>query len=405
MRLLVAALIVATGLCGPSQDEGVPEMPNLPDLPDEEMAAPVDSEHLLADLVDSLAKLPANDIVTKDQTIKSLAKTVFASAAKTIEQEQEADPMLSGPMAEISHEKHLGLSSDQLGDLKASEAHLKEYEHDFHPDQIPAEVVFAMKSQTMQKLDTDGDGLLSLQEVTAQLKKIMPTVDKLDGLKKKSEELHTLTDIMEKLDLNGDDELSKSELFPDSPKDKEHTKLEDMQFSLADENGNHKLSEGEFFMFTHPEYSANKKAYFALKGEDHLATLDLNKDTKVSWEEFQAGMQKADHPPSPKLARIMFDRADTNHDTALSLGELTGMERNKMLHSVDHESRRIIKLADDDGDGKISLTEIIKNTARFNGKFSDWLSDPDVLMFKVNSQAREGEVDSLTNVGNYHDEP
>lgn len=391
MLLLVVVLLAAQVVA-----ETMPEMPDIGEFKAPPIPEPVNSAVLLGDLVDSLTHLPASAIHTKDKTVKALAKTVFSTAAAGIEKIQEGDPMLSGTMKEISHE-HLGLSAGQLHDLKHSEAHLKAIEADYNPNQIPAEVVFAMKKETMKKVDSDGDGLLSQAEVSAQLMRIMPTVDKMDGLKKKQEELHLLTDIMHHLDKDKDKELSKSEVFPDAPKDKVHAKLQDMQFKLADENHDSKLNEGEFFLFNHPEYSDNKEAYFSLKAEDHMASMDTNHDGKVSWNEFKNGYgtQSATSAAMPSVKHV-FDLADSNKDSSLSFDEMRVMERNKMKQSLQKESADIIKTADDNHDGKLSLSEIINHTESFSGKFSDWMSDPDVLMFEVKGLARADETHSLS---------
>jgi Ca2+-binding EF-hand superfamily protein len=136
--------------------------------------------------------------------------------------------------------------------------------------QIPTRAALTSNiDQSFKAADTNGDGVLSVQEVSATEAKVLK--QRVEVARQRMEQEFT------KLDTNKDGQLSKAE-----------------------------------FMAAAPQGPATKPT-----GADVLAQLDKNKDGKITLDEYRA----------PMLAR--FDAADTNHDGTLSTAERQAAAKSK----------------------------------------------------------------------------
>merc|ERR1712032_1222203 len=157
-------------------------------------------------------------------------------------------------------------------------------------------------------------------------------------------------------------------------------------FNIADENQDGELNGTEFFNFLHPEESKNPKLLHHLARED-LRDRDVNKDGKLSFKEFSATLWhdikpsaevdddgKQQDPPDEdqdvvnKRAKSRFKELDMDHNGFLDSSEM--IVTVPILHPSEKTYARqqagyAFGAADENHDGKLSLTEMQTNSHVF----------------------------------------
>ena len=105
------------------------------------------------------------------------------------------------------------------------------------------------------------------------------------------------------------------------------------------------------------------------EAETCFAVGDRNGDNEVSMEEFVELLSSSSSPSSGPIKKFFnycveqaFNNIDTNRDGSLSYEELSGSLR--VGGFSDQEIHTIFALADHDGDGEISLNELIRSLSK-----------------------------------------
>lgn len=110
---------------------------------------------------------------------------------------------------------------------------------------------------------------------------------------------------------------------------------------------------------------------FAMANPDHHhATMDANKDGKISADEHTAG------------ARAMFEKMDANKDGSVTAAEMTAAHKDvtgKPAKKSDMSAQDKIKAVDADGDGKLTAAEHASGSASM---FTKMDTDKDGFMSK-----------------------
>lgn len=135
------------------------------------------------------------------------------------------------------------------------------------------------------------------------------------------------------------------------------------------------MNNEEFIYFLHPEY--NKEAMMSL-AEDLIKRLDGNHDQALSEEEFLAYYSKKmghvytkNEDKQKELLerwRRTFHRAiDANGDGTADVKEFADfLDPSNEYHATD-EASYLISQADRDGDGRLTLQEVLKHSDLFAG--------------------------------------
>ncbi|CAL9131176.1 uncharacterized protein LOC135626362 [Musa acuminata AAA Group] len=149
------------------------------------------------------------------------------------------------------------------------------------------------------------------------------------------------------------------------------------QFSNADRDGNGFLSAFEFNDFLHPEDSTNPKIQLWLLKEK-LREMDENKDGKLSFVEFGGRAQEiyqtyADFEEDDLRHHELdvedeFRKLDINRDRFLTAEELKPIIHRLYpgeLSQSKYYTKYLMHKADDDGDGKLTLEEMVHHQYAF----------------------------------------
>lgn len=390
MRLLptIFAILVASTTCafGDGDDRTAAAYPEGDEAG--ELAA---TEDLAGSLADMVSKLPRRDVPNADPTIKALGGTLLATAAEHIEADEDADPLEIKTRLET---ERTSLSDAEIQQIKTAENSIEKTALTLEKSkqkEIPTQTVYTLKDEKMRDLDTNNDGELEESELIAQMKKTLPAIRRLQKLRLKkfqSPEIHVMFNA---LDTNHDGFLSATEAFgaesPGSKKD-----YDQMKFKLADSNHDSKLTPDEFFVMINPEFAVNRKGYWNLKAADHMIVMDTKKTGKVTWAQYRRGISNFLPPTTSAFEKkqllanrkVEFGKVDEDHDGQLDITEM----QNLVARSEGQDEFKIvidqmIKIADDNHDGKLSLSEIIGHSNDFGSNIQEWFQDPKVLYFKA----------------------
>ncbi|XP_020619505.1 calumenin-like [Orbicella faveolata] len=148
--------------------------------------------------------------------------------------------------------------------------------------------------------------------------------------------------------------------FSDDGKDddiKEQMKEDEEKFKFADEDGDGKLDLEEYLAFYHPGDNP-RMAEFTI--EDSLKKHDKDKDGQISKKEFLATFSDVNDDAKEEMEKDFT----TNFDKDKS-GKLGKEEMKSWLFPDDdfsiEEPKTLIKEADENHDGKLTMDEIMKN--------------------------------------------
>ena len=258
--------------------------------------------------------------------------------------------------------------------------------------------------------DTDQDGKISFLEFS---KIMLPACqESLNKFWKCFSTVSSVREAFRKFDTDGDSQISRQEVMQGASSCGLRLSSEEVDtlFILGDKDGNGQIDFSEFAQImipTAPEKIAKLKKCFrnrseveaafrrwdinkdgsisldelksGLKGsgilfteqeaETCFAVGDRNGDNEVSMEEFVELLSSSSSPSSGPIKKFFnycveqaFNNIDTNRDGSLSYEELSGSLR--VGGFSDQEIHTIFALADHDGDGEISLHELIRSLSK-----------------------------------------
>uniref|UniRef100_A0A673CPH2 Reticulocalbin-3 n=1 Tax=Sphaeramia orbicularis TaxID=375764 RepID=A0A673CPH2_9TELE len=234
--------------------------------------------------------------------------------------------------------------------------------------------------QIVKKIDTNGDNLLSAEEITLWIQHVYRKYA-LDDAEERFPEFDTDKDgavTWEEYNL-----VSHGQLFSfDDSTDLDDTEKESLRhlqmkerrrFDFADVDGTLGLNVTEFLAFTHPS-EVDHMADFAI--EDVLSEYDSDKDGFISLSEFIGDVRGDDDSPSQweieETVRFK-DLYDQDKDGKLNRDEQLRWVAPNSYGSAREEAHHLIKEMDRDGDGQISEAEVLKNQDTFmNSEVTDY---------------------------------
>jgi len=216
-----------------------------------------------------------------------------------------------------------------------------------------------------KKFDADGDGAISRQEVMQGASAA--------GLRLSSEEVDTLFILGDK-DGNGQIDFSEFAqiMIPSAPEKiaklrkcfRNRSEVE-AAFRRWDANGDGSISLGEL----KAGLSSSGIIFSDQEVETCFAVGDRNGDNEVSMEEFVdllSSSKSSSNGPIKKFFEFCVEQAfnniDTNKDGAISYQELSNSLRKAGFS--DQDIHTIFALADHDGDGEVSLHELIRSLSK-----------------------------------------
>ncbi|KAM9753373.1 reticulocalbin-2 isoform 2-T2 [Menidia menidia] len=234
--------------------------------------------------------------------------------------------------------------------------------------------------EIVNKIDTNGDGFLSAEEITVWIQHVYRKY----ALDDAAERFH-------EFDINKDGVVTWEEYnsiahdqllsFDDNTilEDPEQESLrhlhlkEKRRFDFADLDGVPGLSVTEFLAFTHPS-EVDHMADFAI--EDVLSEYDTDKDGFISLSEFIGDVRGEDDSPSQWEIEetVRFKELyDQDNDGRLNRDEQLRWVAPNSYGSAREEALHLIKEMDQDGDGQISKSEVLKNQETFmNSEVTDY---------------------------------
>merc|ERR1712223_584813 len=258
--------------------------------------------------------------------------------------------------------------------------------------------------------DTDQDGHISFLEFS---KIMLPSCQEaLNKFWKCFKTVTNVRDAFKKFDADGDGQISRQEVMQGASATGLRISSEEVDtlFILGDKDGNGQIDFSEFAQImipTAPEKIAKLKKCFRNRSEVEAAfrRWDVNKDGSISLDELKAGLKgsgilftdqeaetcfavgdrNGDNEVSMEefvellssssssscgpikkffnyCVEQAFNNIDTNRDGSLSYDELSGSLR--VGGFSDQEIHTIFALADHDGDGEISLNELIRSLSK-----------------------------------------
>ncbi|XP_033824264.1 reticulocalbin-2 [Periophthalmus magnuspinnatus] len=233
--------------------------------------------------------------------------------------------------------------------------------------------------EIVKRIDRDGDKLLSAEEMAVWIQRVYRK--------------YAMEDAAERfpdfdLDHNGlvswdeYDTVTHGHLVPldvDSSLDPEQESLrqlhrrEKQRYDFADVDGNAGLNVTEFLAFTHPS-EVDHMSDFAI--EDVLNEYDSNQDGFISLSEF-IGNARGDGDPISQWEieeSVRFkDLYDQDKDGKLNREEQLRWVAPNSYGSAREEALHLIREVDRDQDGRLSVSEILRNQETFmNSEVTDY---------------------------------
>uniref|UniRef100_A0A146W696 Reticulocalbin-3 n=1 Tax=Fundulus heteroclitus TaxID=8078 RepID=A0A146W696_FUNHE len=234
--------------------------------------------------------------------------------------------------------------------------------------------------EIVKKIDTNGDSLLSAEEITLWIQHVYRKYALEDAEERFAE-----------FDLNKDglvtweeygsvahDQLVNFDVDTvlEDPEQESLRQLllkEKRRFDFADTDGTPGLNVTEFLAFTHPS-EVDYMADFAI--EDVLNEYDTDKDGFITLSEFIGNVRNEGESPSQwELEEtVRFKELyDQDKDGRLDRDEQLRWVAPNSYGSAREEALHLIKEMDQDGDGQISVSEVLKNQETFmNSEVTDY---------------------------------
>ncbi|MED6265632.1 hypothetical protein CHARACLAT_027532 [Characodon lateralis] len=234
--------------------------------------------------------------------------------------------------------------------------------------------------QIVKKIDTNGDNLLSAEEITLWIQHVYRKYALEDA-----EERFTEFDInkdgvvtWEEYSTVAHDQLITldDDTILGDPEQQSLRQLllkEKRRFDFADVDGTPGLNVTEFLAFTHPS-EVDYMADFAI--EDVLNEYDTDKDGFVTLSEYIGNVRNEGESPSQWEIEesVRFKELyDQDEDGRLDRDEQLRWVAPNSYGSAREEALHLIKEMDQDGDGQISVSEVLKNQETFmNSEVTDY---------------------------------
>ncbi|KAF3854811.1 hypothetical protein F7725_022866 [Dissostichus mawsoni] len=234
--------------------------------------------------------------------------------------------------------------------------------------------------EIVKRIDTNADNVLNPEEITLWIQHVYRKYA-LEDAKERFPEFDTDKDgvvTWEEYNTVAHGQLisfDDSDVLQDPEQESlRHLHLKERRrFDFADVDGTPGLTVTEFLAFTHPS-EVDHMADFAI--EDVLSEYDTDKDGLISLSEFIGDVRGDEDSPSQweieETVRFK-DLYDQDKDGKLNRDEQLRWVAPNSYGSAREEALHLIKEMDQDGDGRISEAEVLKNQEIFmNSEVTDY---------------------------------
>ncbi|KAK1887247.1 Reticulocalbin-2 [Dissostichus eleginoides] len=234
--------------------------------------------------------------------------------------------------------------------------------------------------EIVKRIDTNADNVLNPEEITLWIQHVYRKYA-LEDTKERFPEFDTEKDgvvTWEEYNTVAHGQLisfDDSDVLQDPEQESlRHLHLKERRrFDFADVDGTPGLTVTEFLAFTHPS-EVDHMADFAI--EDVLSEYDTDKDGLISLSEFIGDVRGDEDSPSQweieETVRFK-DLYDQDKDGKLNRDEQLRWVAPNSYGSAREEALHLIKEMDQDGDGRISEAEVLKNQEIFmNSEVTDY---------------------------------
>uniref|UniRef100_A0A1I8H5M9 Reticulocalbin-3 n=2 Tax=Macrostomum lignano TaxID=282301 RepID=A0A1I8H5M9_9PLAT len=265
------------------------------------------------------------------------------------------------PLSDLPHNED-PLADDHKFDHEAFLGH----EDSEKFDQMTPEQSTAALAKIVDKIDKDGDGFVTQQEMYSWIDYIAKRYVRENSKR----QFNDYSDGKEDAKIDWD--TYKTKVFGPSPGP--HTtktiERERRRWQRADRDADGLLSLAEFTDFAHPEEAAHMRELVALES---LEDLDRNGDGAIDEAEYIGDMWSGKDSGEPEPDWVQQERdtfrsqRDANKDGKLDLAEVSAWILPTNYDQVDAETKHLFSQADLDKDGRLSKQEILDHHDIFAG--------------------------------------
>lgn len=339
-----------------------------------------------------------------DKVAAAVDQTLVGAAEEKLADKQAEDPLLADPLLSLEEEEEED-GSEKAKEVASDIASLKTWEKALEST-VPLFDPSLFKNDSVAAMDSNDDGLLDKQELMTHILKLIREAHREEFERQKLLNQDQVKDIIKLMDENGDGQLSMDELFSKTTQSEKEKVADERMFNFADGGGGKskkdgKLDADEMFLLALPQYSADRSGWYKFKAQDHMEEMDENGDKFVTWKEMENVLKSYEMEDADNVIKRFkdnFDTTDTNSD-----GKLDEAEMAKMVEAMETEDMAVvvdglIEKADDNGDKKLSLDEIIKNVKALKGRMQLFMATADLLY--INPKQKDGTF--LKKAGSAH---
>jgi len=220
-----------------------------------------------------------------------------------------------------------------------------------------------------KKMDKDGDELITKVELTEWVHHSLihmdreETDERFDEIDSNKDNLVTWGEYMQ--EAFGVEPGQEAEKFMNDPDDLKLMNEDRKYFSAADADHDMSLTRQEFASFQNPEHFPHMHSVLV---ENTLFEKDANKDGKIDMQEFMGDTH--DQPASEWYVteKIRFETEyDKDKDGFLTGSEIEAWLIPDLKSTARQEAEHLIKVADTDKDGELSIEEVVEAHKAFVG--------------------------------------
>jgi len=382
---MIKCLLVAACFCAASGDEIGDMMSELETVLSDTATVHTEQRQEDQDIQDETAKFLAG---AEDKVAAVVDQTLMGAAEEDLANKQAEDPLLADPLLSLEEEEaEIGTAEGEqvAGDI----ASIHDWKKAAENAPVPLFDPSLFKDDSVAAMDLNDDGLLERKELESHIMKMIRKAHKEEFERQKVLNQDQVNDIIKLMDVDKDGKLSMEELFSKTTQTAKEKIADERMFNFADTDKDHKLDAGEMFLLALPQYSGDRVAWFKFKAKDHMEEMDTNGDKFVTWPEMEESLNKYEMDESERvIARFKKNFALSDKDPKDD--KLDEEEMALLVQRLENEDitlvEDLIKMADDNGDGKLSLNEIIKNVKELKGRMSLFMAAGDLLYVNPTGQ-------------------
>jgi Ca2+-binding EF-hand superfamily protein len=252
-------------------------------------------------------------------------------------------------------------------------------------DQLPPEEAKKRLKILVDKMDSDSDGFVDKSEMNGWILKSFASLSKEESEERFEDNDEDGDGIISwdeykrgEFDMDDDEDFKNVAGDPDKAEELAMMEEDHILFQAADKDADGKLTKSEFLSFTHPEEDAEMiRPVLAMTKR----AKDLNNDGKVDFQEYVGERGKDQTKEWLMEEKERFDDdLDKDKDGSLNDAEIIAWVIPDNNEVATDEVNHLFAGADEDVDGLLAASEIIKNHDLFVGSeatdYGEHLNNP-----------------------------